>query len=147
MQVRVHHEVEAVQLKGGGARLHRALRRLLAVAVGGGSPLSSLESFALTRGQLAFVDLATGRSTRGTLRSVLTLLCIYSLGLMGVISPYATGPAPMYYGSGYIGKGDFWKFGLIFGLIYQWLVDPDSIDVHAVFQHYRRNALETLAVK
>jgi citrate:succinate antiporter/L-tartrate/succinate antiporter len=37
---------------------------------------------------------------------------------MGVISPYATGPAPMYYGSGYIGKGDFWKFGLIFGVIY-----------------------------
>ena len=23
----------------------------------------------------------------------------------------------MYYGSGYIGKGDFWKFGLIFGVI------------------------------
>src|SRR5208283_791132 len=42
----------------------------------------------------------------------------YTLGLMGVISPYATGPAPMYYGSGYIEKGDFWKFGLIFGLIY-----------------------------
>lgn len=36
---------------------------------------------------------------------------------------------------------------LIFGLIYQWLVDPDKIDVHAVFQHYRRNAIETLAVK
>ena len=36
---------------------------------------------------------------------------------------------------------------LIFGLIYQWLVDPESIDVHAVFQHYRRNALETLARK
>src|SRR6266576_2934643 len=50
--------------------------------------------------------------------ATLTLLCLYSLGLMGVISPYATGPAPMYFGSGYIGKGDFWKFGLIFGLIY-----------------------------
>jgi di/tricarboxylate transporter len=37
---------------------------------------------------------------------------------MGVISPYATGPAPMYYGSGYIGKSDFWKLGLIFGVIY-----------------------------
>jgi AcrR family transcriptional regulator len=36
---------------------------------------------------------------------------------------------------------------LIFGLIYQWLVDPESIDVHAVFQHYRRSALETLALK
>jgi AcrR family transcriptional regulator len=36
---------------------------------------------------------------------------------------------------------------LIFGLIYQWLVDPESIDVHAVFQHYRRNAISTLAAK
>ena len=36
---------------------------------------------------------------------------------------------------------------LIFGLIYQWLVDPESIDVHAVFQHYRRSALETLSIK
>jgi citrate:succinate antiporter/L-tartrate/succinate antiporter len=38
--------------------------------------------------------------------------------MMGVISPYATGPAPMYHGSGYIGKGEFWKLGLIFGVIY-----------------------------
>lgn len=36
---------------------------------------------------------------------------------------------------------------LIFGLIYQWLVDPESVDVHSVFQHYRRNALHTLAAR
>jgi len=36
---------------------------------------------------------------------------------------------------------------LIFGLIYQWLVDSDKVDVHAVFQHYRRNVIETLSVK
>lgn len=36
---------------------------------------------------------------------------------------------------------------LIFGLIYQWLVDADKVDVHAVFQHYRRNVIETLSVK
>lgn len=64
------------------------------------------------------VVLAVGSSIPGMPMDVLTLLCIYSLGIMGVISPYATGPAPMYYGSGYIGKGDFWKFGLIFGLIF-----------------------------
>lgn len=62
--------------------------------------------------------LAVGKSIPGMPMDVLTLLCIYSLGLMGVISPYATGPAPMYYGSGYIGKGAFWGFGLIFGLIF-----------------------------
>jgi L-tartrate/succinate antiporter len=64
------------------------------------------------------VVLAVGSSIPGMPMHTLTLLCVYSLGLMGVISPYATGPAPMYYGSGYIGKGDFWKFGLIFGVIY-----------------------------
>jgi citrate:succinate antiporter/L-tartrate/succinate antiporter len=64
------------------------------------------------------VVLAVGSSIPGLSMTTLTLLCVYSLGLMGVISPYATGPAPMYYGSGYIGKGDFWKFGLIFGVIF-----------------------------
>jgi L-tartrate/succinate antiporter len=64
------------------------------------------------------VVLAVGQSIPGMPMDVLTLLCIYSLGLMGVISPYATGPAPMYYGSGYIGKGEFWLFGLIFGVIF-----------------------------
>ncbi|QPF87832.1 DASS family sodium-coupled anion symporter [Bradyrhizobium genosp. L] len=64
------------------------------------------------------VVLAVGSSIPGLSIQTLMLLCVYSLGLMGVISPYATGPAPMYYGSGYIGKGDFWKFGLIFGVIY-----------------------------
>jgi citrate:succinate antiporter/L-tartrate/succinate antiporter len=64
------------------------------------------------------VVLAVGTGIPGVSVPTLTLLCCYSLGLMGVISPYATGPAPMYYGSGFIGKGDFWKLGLIFGLIY-----------------------------
>jgi anion transporter len=64
------------------------------------------------------VVLAVGTSIPGLSVPTLTLLCVYSLGLMGVISPYATGPAPMYFGSGYIGKGDFWKFGLIFGVVY-----------------------------
>jgi anion transporter len=64
------------------------------------------------------VVLAVGTSIPGLPISTLTLLCVYSLGLMGVISPYATGPAPMYFGSGFVGKADFWKFGLIFGLIY-----------------------------
>ena len=64
------------------------------------------------------VVLAVGTSIPGLSISTLTLLCVYSLGLMGVISPYATGPAPMYYGSGFIGKGAFWMYGLIFVVIY-----------------------------
>jgi len=37
---------------------------------------------------------------------------------MGVITPYATGPAPIYFGSGYIARSDFWKLGFIFGILY-----------------------------
>ncbi|MBL0086647.1 MAG: DASS family sodium-coupled anion symporter [Ideonella sp.] len=64
------------------------------------------------------VVLAVGTGMAGVDVPILTMLCLYSLGLMGVISPFATGPAPMYFGSGFIGKRDFWKFGLIFGLLY-----------------------------
>jgi len=64
------------------------------------------------------VVLAVGSGIAGMPVATLTLLCMYGLGLMGVISPYATGPAPMYYGSGFIGKRQFWTFGLLFGLVY-----------------------------
>jgi len=49
---------------------------------------------------------------------LISLLFCYTLGLMGIISPYATGPGPIYYGSGYISRKDFWRLGLIFGAIY-----------------------------
>jgi di/tricarboxylate transporter len=63
--------------------------------------------------------LAVGSSIREMPMDVLALVCIHSLGLMGVISPYATCAAPTYYGQGYINKGDFfWKFGLTFGVIF-----------------------------
>jgi L-tartrate/succinate antiporter len=45
------------------------------------------------------------------------LLC-YTLGLMGILTPYATGPSPIYYGSGYVAPKDFWRLGFIFGLIF-----------------------------
>lgn len=64
------------------------------------------------------VVLAVGSGIPGLDVPTLAALCLYSLGLMGVISPFATGPAPMYFGSGYIGKRDFWRYGLIFGLVY-----------------------------
>lgn len=42
------------------------------------------------------------------------LLC-YSLGLMGILTPYGTGPSPIYYASGYFTAGEFWKSGALFG--------------------------------
>ena len=45
------------------------------------------------------------------------LLCL-ELGIMGVISPYGTGPSPIYYNSGYIPSKDFWRLGTIFGALF-----------------------------
>jgi L-tartrate/succinate antiporter len=46
------------------------------------------------------------------------LLLAYSLGLMGIISPYGGAHMAIYYGSGYIKGRDFWVLGLIQGIIY-----------------------------
>ena len=64
------------------------------------------------------VVLATGMALPGLPVRAFALLLVYSLGLMGVLSPYATGPAPVYYASGYVSRRDFWRLGLIFGVIY-----------------------------
>jgi anion transporter len=64
------------------------------------------------------VVLATGMAVPGLPVKVFALLLLYSLGLMGVLSPYATGPAPVYYGSGYVSRRAFWVLGLVFGAIY-----------------------------
>ncbi|MGD0026379.1 MAG: anion permease [Xanthobacteraceae bacterium] len=45
------------------------------------------------------------------------LLCL-TLGIMGIISPYGTGPSPVYYGSGYLPASDFWKLGAVFGVVF-----------------------------
>lgn len=49
---------------------------------------------------------------------VVALALSYTLGLMGVLTPYATGSAPLYYGSGYLSHRDFWTLGLVFGALY-----------------------------
>ena len=62
--------------------------------------------------------LAAGVALPGLPVRTYVLLLAYSLGLMGVITPYATGPAFAYYGSGYIARKDFWRLGFVFGLIF-----------------------------
>jgi len=64
------------------------------------------------------VMLAAGAAIPGVPAKPFALLLCYSLGIMGVITPYATGPAPVYFGSGYISRKDFWTLGLIFGIIF-----------------------------
>lgn len=46
------------------------------------------------------------------------MLLVGSLGLMGIITPYATGPSPIWYGAGYISQAKWWFLGLIFGAFF-----------------------------
>lgn len=64
------------------------------------------------------VFLAAGSAIPGMPVRVFGLTLCYSMGLMGVLTPYATGPAPTYFGSGYISRKQFWRLGSIFGAIY-----------------------------
>lgn len=41
-----------------------------------------------------------------------------AIGLGSILTPYATGPSPIYYGSGYLPTVDYWRLGAIFGLIF-----------------------------
>jgi len=51
------------------------------------------------------------------LKTLALALCL-ELGLMGILTPYAAGPSPVYYGSGYLPAADYWRLGTIFGLIF-----------------------------
>jgi L-tartrate/succinate antiporter len=62
--------------------------------------------------------LAAGASYPGMPIRVFALVLAYSIGLMGVITPYATGPAPVYFGSGFIPRRVFWLLGMVFGSIF-----------------------------
>lgn len=64
------------------------------------------------------VMLATAAAIPGLDMRLTAMLMCSSLGIMGVITPYGTGPSPLYFGSGYIKGKEFWLLGLIFGVIY-----------------------------
>jgi L-tartrate/succinate antiporter len=64
------------------------------------------------------VMLATAMSVAGMPMKPLGILLCGSLGLMGILTPYATGPSPIYYGCGYITPKEFWTLGFIFGMIF-----------------------------
>jgi L-tartrate/succinate antiporter len=64
------------------------------------------------------VMLSVGSAVPGLPMQQFATLLLLSLGIMGIITPYGTGPSPVYYGSGYIPSGKFWQLGAIFGAIY-----------------------------
>jgi len=62
--------------------------------------------------------LAAGLSVEGMPVRDFVMLLGFSLGIMGILTPYATGPAPLYYGCGFIARKDFWRLGFLFGMLY-----------------------------
>jgi L-tartrate/succinate antiporter len=62
--------------------------------------------------------LTLGSAMPGVPFEKLALMLGLSQGLMGVLTPYATGPAPVYANSGYITTADYWRLGTIFGAIF-----------------------------
>jgi L-tartrate/succinate antiporter len=64
------------------------------------------------------VMLAVGSTIPGMNMPQFALLLCLTLGIMGILTPYATGPSPVYYGSGYLPAKDFWMLGAVFGLIF-----------------------------
>ena len=46
------------------------------------------------------------------------LLLAYPLGMIGILTPYASGQNAVYYGSGFIKRRDFWVLGFILGVVY-----------------------------
>lgn len=64
------------------------------------------------------IMLAVGMGIQGLPAPTLAMALALTTGLMGVITPYATGPGLAYYNSGYIPPADFWRLGTIFGLIF-----------------------------
>jgi L-tartrate/succinate antiporter len=64
------------------------------------------------------VMLAVGSTIPGMPMQQYSLLLCLTLGIMGIITPFATGPSPVYYGSGYLPSKDYWRLGGIFGVIF-----------------------------
>jgi len=64
------------------------------------------------------VMLAVGMGVPGMDVRLFAMLLMFTLGIMGILTPYATGPSPVYYGSGYIPTKDYWRLGAIFGVLF-----------------------------
>ena len=62
--------------------------------------------------------LAAGLAIPGLSASTLAMGLALTTGIMGILTPYATGAALPYYNCGYLTPAQFWRLGAIFGLIF-----------------------------
>jgi L-tartrate/succinate antiporter len=67
-----------------------------------------------------YLTIAAGvaAATPGVSPKIWGLSLAYTLGIMGILTPYATGPSPIYFGSGYISSKAFWVYGAILGTVF-----------------------------
>ena len=79
--------------------------------------------------------LAVGKGIPGVPMEQLCILLVLSIGIMGCLTPYATGPGVIIYGCGYVKSKDYWRLGAIFGVILHlyaavgWLADSRHVEL------------------
>jgi L-tartrate/succinate antiporter len=64
------------------------------------------------------VFLVAAAAVPGMPLKLLAMGLCYTSGISAMLTPYASGPSAIYYGSGYIERKDFWRLGLVFGVIF-----------------------------
>ena len=62
------------------------------------------------------VFLAVAVQTNATSPKAWAMMLSFSLGLMAILTSYASGQNPIYYGSGYIARRHFWALGFVLGV-------------------------------
>jgi L-tartrate/succinate antiporter len=64
------------------------------------------------------VFLATALTVPDMPIKLLAMLLCYTSGISAILTPYASGPSAIFWGSGYIERKDFWRLGFVFGFIF-----------------------------
>ena len=64
------------------------------------------------------VFLAAALTVKGIPMKQLSLMLCYTSGISAALTPYASGPSAIFYGSGYLPTREFWRLGLVFGVIF-----------------------------
>lgn len=64
------------------------------------------------------VFLAAAIAIPGMPLKLIAMLLCYTSGISAMLTPYASGPSVIYYGSGYVDRKDFWRLGFVFGIIF-----------------------------
>jgi len=64
------------------------------------------------------VFLVTALAVPGMPIKLVAMLLCYTSGLSCMLTPFASGPSAIYYGSGYVDRKDFWRLGFLFGIVF-----------------------------